>query len=107
MSSTFKTIWVIKYRADVDREEALSHWRETHARLMLEIPGVVRYVQSRTVEPLSPGFDGVAELWFEDRDAFEAAKRTPAWLNAVEDNQRFIDVGSLTSAVVEQLVIKG
>jgi uncharacterized protein (TIGR02118 family) len=102
----FKTIWVIKYRADVDPEEALRHWRETHAPLMLELPGVVRYVQSRTIEPLSPGFDGVAELWFEDREAFEAATRSPAWAAAVEDNQRFIDVESLASAVVEQVVVK-
>lgn len=58
--------------------------------------------QSRTIEPLSPGFDGVAELWFENRNAFEAAKRTTAWLAAVEDNARFIDVESLASAVVEQ-----
>src|SRR3954453_15916533 len=105
MAAPFKTIWVITFRDDVDREEALSRWRETHARLMLEIPGVLRYVQSRTLEPLSPGFDGVAELWFEDREAFEAATKTPAWLAAVEDNQRFIDVESLSRAVVEQRVI--
>jgi uncharacterized protein (TIGR02118 family) len=58
--------------------DALRHWREKHAQLMLEIPGVVRYVQSRAVEHLSPGFDGVAELWFEDREAYEAATRTAA-----------------------------
>ena len=102
----FKTIWVIKYREGVDPEDALRHWREKHAQLMLEIPGVVRYVQSRAVEHLSPGFDGVAELWFEDREAYEAATRTPAWAAAVEDNQRFIDVGRMASAVVEQIVVK-
>jgi uncharacterized protein (TIGR02118 family) len=102
----FKTIWVISYREGVAPEDALRHWREQHAPLMLEIPGVIRYVQSRTIEQLSPGFDGVAELWFEDREAYEAAIRTPEWTAAVEDNARFIDVERLASAVVEQIVVK-
>jgi hypothetical protein len=55
---------------------------------------------------LSLGFDGVAELWFEDREAFEAAKRSPAWAAAIADNERFIDVDRLSSAVVEQFVVK-
>ncbi len=103
----FKTIWVINFRQDVSAEDALRHWRESHATLMLDIPGVVRYVQSRIVEPLAPGFDGVAELWFEDRDAYEQATSSPAWRAAVEDNGRFIDVERLSSAVVEQVVVKG
>lgn len=102
----FKTTWVIKFRDGIDPEDALAHWRDKHAPLMLEIPGVVRYVQSRTIEPLSPRFDGVAELWFEDREAFETARRSPAWIAAVADNERFIDVDSLLSAVVEQILVK-
>ena len=73
---------------------------------MLKIPGVVRYVQSRAVEQLSPGFDGVAELWFEDREAYEVATSSPEWVAAVEDNAKFIDIDRLSSAVVEQVVLK-
>jgi uncharacterized protein (TIGR02118 family) len=102
----FKTIWVIRFREGVDPEDALRHWRENHATLMLQIPGVVRYVQSRAIEHFSRGFDGVAELWFEDREAYEAAIRTPEWVAAVEDNKRFLDVESIASAVVEQVVVK-
>lgn len=38
-----------------------------------------------------PSFDGMAELWFDDLDALQAARRTPEWRMSTDDEANFID----------------
>ena len=40
---------------------------------------------------LSPPFDGMAELWFDDLAALEAARRSPEWRASSADEAHFID----------------
>ena len=46
-------------------------------------------VVSMQVAP--PDFDGMAELWFDDLEALEAARRSPEWLASTNDEANFID----------------
>jgi len=39
----------------------------------------------------SPEFDGMAELWFDDLAALEAARRSPEWQASSADEANFID----------------
>src|SRR3990172_5392158 len=55
----FKIVWFIRFRADLDREEANHHWLNHHGPLALEVPGIGRYLQSSVVGSLGPfGVEG-------------------------------------------------
>ena len=94
----------------LSREEFQRYWRETHAPLVRRHAaalGIVRYVQVhaahdelgallRASRSAPEPYDGVAELWWRDRAAFEAALATPAAQRAgaelLADERRFIDL---------------
>jgi uncharacterized protein (TIGR02118 family) len=86
------------------------YWRETHGPLVLrhaQVLGIERYVQLHTghddlgaalraSRSAPEPYDGVAELWWRDRAAFEATLGTPAAQQAgaelLADEKRFIDL---------------
>ena len=76
-------------------EEFSRYWREVHGPIGRRIPGLRRLVQSHPVpHPIGmgpPDFDGMAELWFDDLSALEAARRSPEWRASTEDEANFID----------------
>lgn len=71
-----------------DVEAFERYYEETHAPLAAAIPGLERLVLARTSDFLgeepSP-FHRIAELWFTDEAAFEAAKDSPELASAAED----------------------
>jgi uncharacterized protein (TIGR02118 family) len=48
-----------------------------------------------------PDFDGMAELWFDDLAALEAARRSPEWRTSTADEVNFID-GTRTAVFVTE-----
>jgi uncharacterized protein (TIGR02118 family) len=92
------------------REEFQRYWRETHAPLVRRHApalGIERHVQVhaahddlgaalRAGRGAPEAYDGVAELWWRDRAAFEVALATPAARHAgaelLADERRFIDL---------------
>ena len=105
-----KLTYCLRRKPGMTVEEFQRYWRETHAPLVearAEVLGIKRYVQVHTVLPAvnaalqarnggSPeAFDGVAELWWDDLDAFAAASGSPAGRAAsralYEDERHFID----------------
>lgn len=86
-----KTITLLKRRHDMAADAFHRHWRDVHAPLMMAVPGVRGYVQSRP-RPGSQthGFDGVAEVWYEDEPAMRAAFATPQYAALLEDERSFL-----------------
>jgi uncharacterized protein (TIGR02118 family) len=76
-------------------DEFSRYWREVHAPIGRRIPGLRRLVQSHPVphppEMAPPDFDGMAELWFDDMAALQAARRSPEWRASSLDEANFID----------------
>jgi uncharacterized protein (TIGR02118 family) len=60
-------------------------------------PGLLRYIQSHACpeafDEYPPAFDGVAEAWFDDIDAFDAAVASPGWQAAIADVANFMAPG--------------
>lgn len=103
-------VYCLRRRPGLSREEFQRYWRERHGPLVAARAatlGVRRYVQLHTVDADglhaalrrrnggSPEpFDGVAQLWFDDLEAFgastDAAARAAAELLA--DEREFIDL---------------
>jgi len=78
-----------------DEEEFEEYYMNVHVPFAERIPGAKRLVLTRTTDGMEapPAFYRVAELWFDDRDAFERATRTPEWgemrLDAATVHERF------------------
>jgi uncharacterized protein (TIGR02118 family) len=105
-----KLSFAVRRRTDISQAEFHTYWREQHGPLVRSLQGslgIRRYVQTHRMETrlnealrasrnaLEP-FDGVAELWWDDLDAFVAATSSPegsaAGRTLLEDESRFIDL---------------
>ena len=108
-----KTIGLLTRKDGWTHERFMKHWVEIHAPLALAVPGLRRYVQNHIqaerTRPDIPAtdveIDGVAELWFDDQAALEAAARTPEMKALHADGAKFI--GRIKSYVVEEKFIIG
>ena len=115
-----KLVFCLRRLPHLSRAEFQRYWRETHGPLVRShaaVLGIRRYVQVHTLEdPVQDtlrasrggpeAYDGVAELWWDDRDAFAAALAEPAAQAAarelLEDEQRFIDLARSPLFVAEE-----
>ena len=106
----FKIVFCLRRKPGLTAEQFDAYWRDAHAPLVRRHAaalGIRRYVQSTRFESdladvaakvrgAPEPFDGVAELWFDSRDAMEAGFSTQAGRAAgralLEDEARFIDM---------------
>jgi uncharacterized protein (TIGR02118 family) len=107
-----KLIYCISKRPDMTVEQFQTYWRGVHAPIAGAIPGLRRYVQCHVVPETyggrtPPGFDGAAELWFDDLDAMRAAMGSPEVAAALEDEKNFIDHSRVASFVTTENVVVG
>jgi uncharacterized protein (TIGR02118 family) len=106
-----KSIGLLTRKDGLSHEDFVKHWYEIHAPLAYAVPGVRRYVQSHILDertrPDIPTtdveIDGIAELWYDDRDAMECANATPEAKRLHADGALFI--GHIKSFVVEEKII--
>jgi uncharacterized protein (TIGR02118 family) len=106
-----KSISLLTRKDGLSHADFVKHWYEVHASLAHAVPGVRRYVQShilgeRTrpdIPTTAVDIDGIAELWYDDRQAMERANATPEARRLRADGALFI--GHIKSFVVEERVI--
>ncbi len=113
-----KQAFLMRFRADIPRVRAARYWREVHGPLALAQPGIVRYVQNLVTgvigeagaigPPQGAAFDGLAEVWFTDEQAWERACAGEAWKASYADCFNFLDMSDSASfaATVHERVIK-
>jgi len=105
-----KVIFCLRRRMGMTVEEFQRYWREVHGPLVerhREALRIVRYVQVHTdhgsltdrlggFRGASEPFDGVAEIWYESREALSAIGKTPegraASQELLEDERQFVDL---------------
>ncbi len=68
----FKAVILLTRREGASHEDFRSWWLERHAPLARQLPGLRRLVFN-LVENEDTTCDGVSELWFDSREAFESA----------------------------------
>jgi len=100
---------LLNKKADWTSERFRAHWREHHAALARQLPGLRSYVQNHVTDRMQRGFvfsrgpeelDGFSQLAFEDIEAMRAALSTPIGPRLVKDEQHFI--GRLRIVTVDQ-----
>ena len=118
-----KLVFCLRRKPGLSREEFQRYWRGEHAQLVAERAdtlGIRRYVQVHTAD--QPGlhealqarnsgspepYDGVAELWFDSLDAFEAGDqdRQRAVAELLDDERTFIDLPNSPMWLAEEHVV--
>lgn len=100
----YRCVFAISYRVDRPRDAMYRYWEDVHAPLVLAVPGLTKYVISTVADDLGePRFDGLAELWFADRAAYEAAMASDYWNDTVvADSENFLDTGKTFGAVLSE-----
>ena len=106
-----KSISLLTRKDGLTHEQFVRHWVDIHAPLAHAVPGLRRYVQSHIVEErrrpdipaLDVEVDGVAELWYDDRENMARAMASPESKALHADGARFI--GRIKSFTVEERVI--
>jgi uncharacterized protein (TIGR02118 family) len=115
-----KLVYVISRKDGLSHADFATYWRQQHGPLVArsaEAIGALRYVQShlfdhpaneamRSVRGMLPPVDGITEVWWESRTAFEAAYATPAGQAAAcrlaEDEAKFIDFSASQVFLTEE-----
>jgi len=106
-----KSLSLLTRKAGLTHEQFVKHWLEIHGPLALKVPGLRRYVQTHLLEerkrPDIPSsdveIDGVAELWYDDREAMARSSATPEAKALYADGVLFI--GRIKSFTTEEKVI--
>jgi uncharacterized protein (TIGR02118 family) len=106
-----KTIGLLTRKEGWTHAQFMQHWTEVHAPLAHAVPGLRRYVQNhimgeRTrsdIPATEVAIDGIAELWFDDQAALEAAARSAEMKALHEDGAKFI--GRIRSYVIDEKVV--
>ena len=108
-----KSISLLTRRPELTHEEFVRHWIEIHAPIAHAVPGMRRYVQNHIVEtrtrPDIPetmvDVDGIAETWFDDREAMDRANASPEAKRLHDDGALFI--GRIKSFTIDEKFIIG
>ena len=103
-----KSISLLVRKAGMTHEQFVKHWVEIHAPLALKVSGIRRYVQSHIVDerrrpdipPIGVEIDGIAELWYDDRESMTRALASPEMKALHADGALFI--GRIQSFLVEE-----
>jgi uncharacterized protein (TIGR02118 family) len=106
-----RLVFVLRRNPSMSRAEFQQYWREVHGPLVAKHStslNILRYVQLHTLDDpinnqlagargtMEPMYDGVAELWWANREALVSTVSNPTGQAAakelLEDEKRFIDL---------------
>jgi len=104
-----KLVYCISKKPGLTDQEFFHYWERVHGPIGLRIPHLRRLVQSHRVDvtgdKVQPGYDGMAELWFDNAEALLAARASREWKASSEDEVNFIDHTRVAYFVSEEHVI--
>jgi uncharacterized protein (TIGR02118 family) len=103
-----KVLSLLARKDTLSHEDFVRHWQDTHAPLAHAVPGISRYVQSHItgtrsrpdVPDIDLEIDGIAELWYDDLQAFQRAAASAEMKRLTDDGALFI--GRIKTYVIEE-----
>ena len=91
----------------MSRETFSEYLRTVHGNLARNLPGLKRYIQNhpaRDSKRKPPAWDAVVELYWENREAMEAAWASPEGAAASADLEAFADLSRSSWSIVEEIL---
>ena len=98
----FKAIILLTRRDDMTAADFQSWWIVEHAPLAAQLPGVRRIVFNAVAD--ADGVDGVSELWFDTRAAFDLAYATDLGKQVAADSMAHVS-GRIRLFVDERIIV--
>jgi uncharacterized protein (TIGR02118 family) len=103
-----KFMVVLFRRPDLTPDQFRRYLEDIHAPLAKALPGLKKYRQNYAVSSANrkhPGWDAIVELYFESREAMEAAWASPEGAASDADLPLFADLNRTTWSVVEEVTL--
>jgi uncharacterized protein (TIGR02118 family) len=103
-----KFMVVLFRRTELSHAQFRRHLEDVHAPLAKSLPGLRKYTQNYPCDDGKrnmPGWDAIIELWFENRDAMEAAWASPHGVASDADLPVFADLTRTTWSAVEEVIL--
>jgi len=100
-----KLVYCITRRPGMSQADFSEYFEKVHGPIGRRIPGLRRLVQNFSLPPdddTRPGFDGMAELWFDDMKALTRARQSPEWAASTADEKNFIDHARVAYFICEE-----
>lgn len=106
-----KAVSTFRRRDGMSVPDFQAYWREEHPKVVLQLPGLRKYVQNHVLDSQyakgrRPVADGVAETWWDDREALNAHRGTDALAALQADELEFMEPDSRSTIVAEEIVIR-
>ena len=101
-----KFMVVLYRRPDLSGEQFRRHLEQIHSPLAKNLPGLKAYRQNHVAPDAKrkhPGWDAIVELYFDNREAMEAAWASPQGAASDADLPAFADLTRTTWSVVEEI----
>ncbi len=100
---------VVLYRREgLTRAQFRHHLEKVHAPLARALPGLKKYKQNHVVDDPTrkhPGWDAIVELYFDSRQAMEAAWESPQGKASDADLPLFADLNRTRWSIVEEITL--
>ncbi|GAA0191527.1 EthD family reductase [Halobaculum roseum] len=90
---------------DMSVEEFREYYREEHAPLAADLPGLERYSVSFPADPESASYDALAELYFPDDETMAAAFDSELGREVTADAETFADMDAAERVVLDEEVV--
>ncbi len=100
-----KVMVLVRRREDVSADDFHAHLHGAHARLVAQLPGLRRVVFNDVLPDPSGAetpYDAIAEDWFDNPEAMQAAFASPEGQAVMADVPNFLDPSQLRVLVVEE-----
>lgn len=107
----FKAMILLTRGEQMSAQQFATWWLEEHAPRARQLPGVreIRFNlvtdPSEAAEHIDGGVDGIAELWFDDRESFEAAYATDIGKAVAQDSLDHV-AGRIRLFVEENAILR-
>jgi uncharacterized protein (TIGR02118 family) len=107
-----KGVGFVKRKPGMSVEDFQRHWREAHAPLAVQLPGLRRYEQCHTrlaayASGREPRWDGISIIWFDDAKALRAAQQSPEFERARADDANFVAPDPIPFLITTEYVVVG
>ena len=102
-----KLIGTVYKRDDFSEEGFFDYWRDVHAPISRQVPGVRGYVVSEVLSKVQGELESEAfvEQWYDDEEAFAKAGESEQLATAWEDVQRYAKTTGTFWVVKEHVII--
>jgi uncharacterized protein (TIGR02118 family) len=96
---------ILHRRPDVSEEEFIRYWKEVHAPIVLQVPGIRRFREHRVVGCNIPGIEPfvAGELWFDSPEALFEGFASENGKKAYASGANIIDQARNVRLILEEI----